>query len=104
MDIDKPGESKRAKGLSNVALTTCGIVRSMVNPIPLKGPHHGVIVLVVFPWVIRIGHVERVAFSRLKRPFPVGVVMVIVCPSNNARRPVVDHGKFVEVTGASAVA
>ena len=103
MDVHEPDQSERTKGLPNGASPARCIVCSVVHPISLVRPHHGIIVGVVFPWVIRIGHIKRVTLARLKRPFPVGIVVVIVCSANHPRRPIVHHSEFVEIIRTSAV-
>ena len=102
-------QSKRPESLAQLDLTTSGVDRPVVLPIivvivvSLNGPHHGVVVAVVLPRMIAIGHIEGVSLSMHQSPGAVLIVMVIPRPTIDARRSCILHGKRVDVIFTGAV-
>ena len=54
MRIDKTRQGEGTKGLTDVTLAARCVVRPMMDPFTFMGPHHGVIVCMVFTGMIRI--------------------------------------------------
>ena len=101
--IDVSNQSERTECLSNVLVTACRINGTMVLPVAYMGPHHRVVVLVVFAFVVGVGHVERVRLTILQRPCAVGIVVVVVRSTPNAVWAGVQYGEFVEVALADTL-
>ena len=76
----------------------------MVIPVSDVGPHHRVVVLMVFAFVVGVGYVERVGLSVLKRPRSVGIVMVVICTTPNSVWASVQDCELIEVSVAVAIA
>ena len=87
-----------------MAFTTGLIIGAIMFPRTIIGPHHGIVVLVILPFMVGVGHIERVGLSVLKPPLAVGVVMVVVRSAPNTVGTCVQHCELVEVPVALATA
>ena len=102
MRIDKTRQGEGTKCLTDVTLAARCVVCPMMDPFTFMGPHHRVIVCMVFTGMIRIRDIKRVAVSCLKRPLAVGIVVVIVSTTRDVGRSIVNHGERIEISLACA--